>query len=369
MQKKIDLKKITIASIIIAAVIIMIVIIRSCGTSGNQQFEFAKATIGRVKRTISVTGVIEVKESQRVLSKMSGIVNRVYVDFNDAVRRGQILATIDSIEIDQKLMKLASQLESVNLELDIAREELAGKKSLFKENLISKTAMQKAELDYKSVMMKHKQVQLDYNLALKQKDNTRIASPLSGIVISREIDENIPTDITKTLFVVAPSLRDMRLLISVDESDIGIIRKDQVVNFTVSAYPDEKFEGKIGQIRINPIPKGGLVSYQSIVVCDNNRMLLKPGMTATATIVVNDKDKTLCVPNQAFYVSPIDMEYESGKKFLWVKTNRLVNGLPMTRIEVETGIRGDLFTEVTKNLKAGDEVLVKVTKKDSNGSK
>lgn len=369
MQKKIDVKKIIIASILIVVVIVIIIIVRSCGSSRGKDFEFSKATIGRVKRTISVTGVIEVSDSQRVLSKMSGIVNRVLIDFNDSVRKGQTLATIDSIEIDQKLMKLASQLESVNLELDIAKEDLAGKKSLFKENLISKTAMQKAELDYKSVMMKHKQVQLDYNLALSQKEYTRIASPMNGIVISREIENNMPTDIARTLFVVAPSLRNMRLIISVDESDIGIIRKDQVVNFTVSAYPDEKFEGKIGQIRINPIPKGGLVSYQSLVVCDNNKILLKPGMTATATIVVNDKDKTLCVPNQAFFVSPIDMEYESGKKFVWVKTNKLVNGLPMTRIEVETGIRGDLFTEVTKNLKAGDEVLVKVTKKDKDGTK
>jgi HlyD family secretion protein len=369
MQKKIDAKKIIIASILIAVVIIIVIIIRSCGSSSARDFDFTKASIGRVKRTISVTGVIEVTDSQRVLSKMSGIVNRVFADFNDSVKKGQTLATIDSIEIDQKLMKLASQLESVNLELDIAREELTGKKSLFKENLISKTAMQKAELDYKSVTMKHKQVQLDYNLALKQKENTRITSPLTGIVISREIEDNIPADITKTLFVVAPSLRNMKLIISVDESDIGIIRKDQVVYFTVSAYPDEKFEGKIGQIRINPIPKGGLVSYQSLVVCDNNKMLLKPGMTATATIVVNDKEKTLCVPNQAFYVSPIDMEYETGKKFLWVKTDKLINGLPMRRIEVETGIRGDILTEVTKNLKAGDEVLVKVTKKDKDGAR
>ncbi len=368
MQKKLKKKPIIIAVTLIVSVLSVVFIVRSCGSSETKEFEFAKASKERVKRTISVSGVVEITDTQRILSKVSGIISNVYVDFNDTIRKGQVLAAIDPIEIDQKLMKLKSQLESANLELDIAKEELEGKKSLYKENLISKAAMQKAELDYKSVTMKHKQVQLDYNLAYTQKEHTRITSPITGIVISREIEENVPTDQTKVLFVVAPSLRNMRLIISVDESDIGLIRKNQSVYFTVSAYPDEKFEGKVDQVRINPVPKGGLVSYQSLVICENEKMLLKPGMTATATIVVNDKANALCVPNQAFFVSPIDIEYENGKKFLWKKVDRLVDGIPMIRVEVETGIRGDIFTEVTKNLKAGDEVLVKVTTKGKSGS-
>ena len=369
MQRKINKKAVIIVIAIGGLILFITLLVRTCGSSVKQELEFAKATTGPIKRTISVTGVIEVTDAHRILSKTPGIIDRVYVDFNDNVRKGQVLASLDSTEIEQKLMKLSAQLESVNLELTIAKEEIEGKKGLYKENLISKVSMQKAELDYKTALMKHKQIQLDYNLVQKQRNNARIVSPVNGIIISREIEANVPADITKTLFIIAPSLKNMHLIISVDESDIGIIRKGQEVYFTVSAYPDEKFYGKIEQVRINPIQKGVLVSYQSLVLCSNDKLLLKPGMTATATVVVAEKAKALRVPNQAFLVSPIEVEFDSDKMYLWIKSGSFTSGLPVKKVEVMTGIRGDIFTEVTKNLNEGDEVLVKVIKKGKTDAK
>ena len=137
----------------------------------------------------------------------------------------------------------------------------------------------------------------------------------------------------------------------------------------MSAYPDEKFFGTIDQVRINTIQKGVLVSYNSLVLCQNEKLLLKPGMTATATVVVAEKAKALRVRNQAFLVSTIENDFDSTRKIVWVKTGDFTSGLPAKQVEVGVGIKGDIYTEVTKNIKEGDEVLIKVVNKSKSAAK
>lgn len=366
MRKIIDLlKKAIIPAIIALCIFILYFITKGCSGDEEKKLEFDKVSVGEVKKTISVTGVLEVLDLHIVLSKTNGIVTDLYADFNQQVKKGQLLAKIDSSSIDQELMKISAQRESSKLEIASAQKELEAKKSMFNDSLISKTEMQNAELKYRTVSTKHKQILIDYDLALKQKSYARITSPISGVIISRTIAKDAPAAVNSILFEIAPNLKKMQLIINIDESDIGNIQNNQKVTFSVSAFPEKIFSGKISQVRIKPLKREGLVTYQSVVTCDNEELLLKPGMTATATVVVKRKENALRVLNHAFVASPEDQDFDPDRRIVWIKSKDLIEN-KLLKIEVETGIIGDKYTEITKNLKKDDKVLIRVTRKDSS---
>jgi len=131
----------------------------------------------------------------------------------------------------------------------------------------------------------------------------------------------------------------------------------------VSAFPEQKFTGTISQVRINPVKSAGLVTYQALVLCDNNELLLRPGMTATATVVVDERKDVLMVSNQAFIISPEDdVDANESKKIVWKKSG-LMNGKSYKKIEVKTGLQGDMHSEVLDGLKENEEVLVRIKEK------
>jgi len=337
--------------------------IKSCGKNVDVVYRYEEAVKGDVQKSISVTGKLEVYEPNLVLSRIGGIVNNVYTDFNKHVGRGQLLAVIDSTDIEHKILRAESQYERAKLDLEEVRRNLEGKNELLKEKLISRREMEVAELNYQKVLTQYRQLKLEYEIALKERGFTRITAPVSGVVISREVEPRGVYPAGKVFFVIAESLAKMRLMINVDESDIGNIKNGQDVSFTVSAYPENRFKGTISQVRINPVVQGAVVTYQSVVICNNDDLLLKPGMTATATILVGNKKNVLRVSNQSFIVSPVKVEDVPGKKFLWKKQVALMKELPVTRVEVTTGLVGDQYTEITGGgLKAGDSVLVGIQK-------
>lgn len=360
-MQKINKKKIIFISVFLIVIILIIFLVRSCTSTTKLKYEYKSASHGQVKKTISVTGVLEVMNSETILSKIRGVVNNVYADYNQKIKKGQILATLNTTGIDQKLQKSRNQLETSKLELHSAERELKGKRSMYKDNLISKQAMEQAEIKYKSVFYRKKEIQIDYQQLVREKSYTRITSPISGIVIARNIDPKISVNITKPLFLIAPDLKKMLLVISIDEADIGNIKKGQDVIFSVSAFPEKDFHGKISQVRINPIYKGEIVTYQSLVICNNDELILKPGMTATATVIVAKKKNVLRVLNQAFIISPEDIEYEPGKKYLWRKTEKKTIGeTTVERVEVKTGLAGDMYTEVLENILKGEKILINI---------
>jgi HlyD family secretion protein len=172
-------------------------------------------------------------------------------------------------------------------------------------------------------------------------------------------EKNQPVGVNTPLFLLAEGLNKMVLTINIDESDIGYIKVGQQVIFTVSAFPEKRFTGKIQQVRINPVKSGSLVSYQSIVICDNDELLLKPGMTATATVVIDEKKDVIRVLNQAFMVTPDDEDISgSSKGKIWIKSG--VVGKPYKGIEVKTGLSGDLYTEIISGLSGNEEVLIRI---------
>lgn len=346
--------------VLILFIVILTVLIKSCGKNGDKIYIFEKADVGEVKKTISVTGELNLQQPVFVLSKVGGVVERINAGVNQYVSKGQLLVQIDSDGIDQRLKKTQSSLESVKYEIMKAEKDLDGKKNLFKDNLISRNAMEQAEMEYQTVLLKYKQTKLDYDMILSEKQNTRVYSPISGIVISVNVQLNAAISASSNMMLLTSSLKEMQLTINIDESDIGRVKSGQKVFFSVSAFPDKTFNGVINQVMINPVKSGALVSYQAIVLCNNEELLLKPGMTATATVVIDQKSAVLRVQNQAFIISPDeDFVNEPGKKYIW-KKNGKVAGNPYTRIEVMTGLVGDMHTEITSGIKAGDEVLIKI---------
>ncbi len=337
---------------------------RGCNNGVGLIYDYEDITKGVVKKTISVTGTLQVMNEYTVTSKISGLVTRIFVDFNQRVKKNQLMAIIDSSDIDQILLKMSARLEIAKLELLSAQRDLEGKKNLFKDNLISQKDMERAELKYKQILSQHKQIQIDYNIALRNKNYCKILSPINGIIISREVDPYTPVSEKNVLFQIAQSLKNMKLIINVDETDIGYIKIGQKVLFTVSAYPERTFTGVINQVRFHPIKKGDVVTYQSLVLCDNEDLLLKPGMTATATIEVARKENAIRIPNQAFIISPIEIVEETEGKYIWIKQEFSVGKLPVKRVKVKTGTVGDHYTEsLSEGIKVNDSVLIGVRKK------
>ncbi len=358
-------KVIIVAACALGVVVLIILAARGCGKTAQVVYRFEKAGRGEVIKTISVSGTLDVLDSYAVLSKINGVVTHVYTDFNQKVKKGQTLATIDSSEIDQQMMRVSAQYEKAKLDLEGARMEMETKKNLLKENLISQKDYDQALLNYKKIYTLMQQSQVEYNIALKNKSYTRITSPVSGTVISRSVDPMDLVKVNSEMFVIAEDLRKMFLNINIDESDIGKIRKGQKVTFTVSAFPEKVFEGKIHQVRFRPIKSGGIVMYDAIVTCDNKELLLKQGMTATTTVIIDQHPNVLRVPNESLIVSPIEIKPEPGRHYVWIEKSLSVNKLPMERCEVKTGLTGNTYTEIisSKCLKEGEKVLVSIGKK------
>lgn len=356
-MRKISKKTIGIVAL---SAIVLFIIIKSCGGKSEREFVYEKISRGDVRKTITVTGELDVVDPTVIMCMTNGIIEKLYVDFNQYVSKGQLLIKLDSTGVEQRVMKASSLLESARLEIESSKRELEGKTNLYKDNLISKRAMEQAEIEYSTVVSRYKQVKIDYDMAVKEREYTRIYAPVSGIVIAVYKKNNDPVSQAVPLILLAPTLDKMVLTISIDESDIGTVKSGQLVNFAVSAYPDKKFYGTISQVRINPVKAGGLVTYQALVICSNEGLLLKPGMTATATVVIEEKKNVFTVSNQAFMVNPDNLSGDTGgNKFLW-KRDGLIGTGSYKKIPVKTGLVGDMSCEIIEGVKEGDEIMIKI---------
>ncbi len=351
-------KKTTVIAIAVITVLI-IIIVKSCGGKGEKIYVYEKAVKADVKRTITVTGELEVMNPVTVLSKTSGIIEGIYTDFNLNVSKGQLLVKLGSIDREQRVMKTASLIEGSRLQVEAAKRELEGKRNLYTDNLISKRAMEQAELEYNVVVSRYKQVKIDYDMAVRQREYTRIYSPISGLVIAVYKKKDDPIGENTKLIMLAPTLKKMNLVINIDESDIGNVKNGQQVQFTVSAYPEKKFYGTISQVRINPVKSGGLVTYEAMVICENEELMLKPGMTVTATVIIEEKKGVIAVSNQAFMVNPEKSEAKGQDKFLW-KRDGVLGSKSYKKIKVKTGLTGDMHTEIIEGVKVNDEIMTKI---------
>jgi HlyD family secretion protein len=272
-----------------------------------EEFKFEVLTRGNLENLVSSTGTLSAVGTVEVGSQISGIVEKVYVDYNDRIKKGQLLAMVDKSLLDAAVRDAEASLAKNQAQINQAETEYQRKQKLFEEGYISEIDL----LTAKTSMETARATGISAEIALKKaKTNLKYAeirSPIDGTIIDRAVEagQTIAASMSApTLFTIAEDLATMEIEALVDESDIGQIKEDIPVRFTVQAYPDEEFTGTVRQIRLNPTTVQDVVNYTVIVTAPNERGLLLPGMTATVDFLVEERKDVLLVPNTALYFQP-----------------------------------------------------------------
>ena len=325
------MKKIIIALVIIAAIGAGAwFFFLGGGSNGIAGYKTVKVDKGTVIKTVSSSGVVQPLQQVQVGTQVNGPIKKLYVDFNARVKEGDLIAQIDPAPYEARVTQDKASLTSsianvkrVEANLKQAQKELERSRELAKRELISQSELDTAVASYDSLLAQLdvakagvEQSQATLNNSQINLGYTTIKSPINGIVISRSVDEGqtvVASFSAATLFVIANNLTKVQIQASVAESDIGKISLKQLVRFTVDAYPDNKFVGRVEQIRLSPTTVSNVVTYTIIINADNPEEKLLPGMTATLSFEVETSENALRVPNAALRFVPSEEEMAKVK--------------------------------------------------------
>jgi HlyD family secretion protein len=361
---------------ITAAAVCGVAVFLLLGRNGQgPEFRMEKIERGDIVTTVTATGTVNAVTTVLVGTQVSGTIKHIYVDFNSPVEKGQLIAQIDpalfQAQVDQaraNLLSARANVEKAEATLVDVERTRDRSRELFKKDLIARSELDTADTNYltaKAQVSVAKAQEAQAGAALKNAETnlgyTRIISPVNGIVVSRNVDvgQTVAASFqTPTLFTIAQDLTKMQVDSSVAEADIGRIQIDQPVEFTVDAYPESPFNGRVSEIRNAPITVQNVVTYDVVVKVDNPELKLKPGMTANVSIIVSSKKDILKIPNSALRFRPAEQRDMPAKRQkgsgVWV----LENGKP-SRIEVTTGISDGSYTELLSgDIGKGQEVIV-----------
>ncbi len=338
------------------------------------KYRTEKIARGDIAATVTATGTVNAVTTVLVGTQVSGTIKNIFVDFNSPVRKGQLIAMIDPATFESQveqaranLLLAKANLEKAEAALVDAKRTFERNKELFSKNLIARSEADAAETNYetsKAQISAAKAQVSQTEASLKNAETnlgyTKILSPVDGVVISRNVDvgQTVAASFqTPTLFTIAQDLTKMQINTNVDEADIGSVKVDQGVEFTVDAYPDIIFKGKVWQIRNAPITVQNVVTYDVVIKVGNPGLRLKPGMTANVSIIVSTKKDVLKIPNTALRFKPaekLNATQEKKDSGVWMLENKKPK-----RLKVVTGISDGNYTElVSGEVKEGQEVIV-----------
>jgi len=354
-------------------------------------YKFAEITRGNIEQAVSANGTINPVTLVSVGTQVTGRVSKLYVDFNDKVKEGQLLLELEDILFKAQIEQSKGNVRNAEASLELAKANEARIRNLYAQEFVSRQ-----ELDQSVQALKSAQAQLATVRAQLLRDQTNynfsiIRSPVSGTVIDRQVDVGqtvVASFQTPTLIKIAQDLSKMQIDTSFAEADIGNIKVGQVAKFTVDAFPNLNFEGQVKQIRLNPVNTSNVVSYNVVISVDNPEQILLPGMTAYVNIVFAKRDNVLLVPNAALRYKPKLPEGEAaatlpkrdaGKKAAVDKQLTdamgrgkvfiLENGKPSLR-EVKVGITDGKSTEiVAEQLQPGMQVIVGDAQADAQAAR
>jgi len=319
-------KKALIITGLIAAVLIVLAVTKPFkAKTAEYTFETVKVEKGDITNTVTSTGTLEAITTVEVGTQVSGIIEHVYVDFNDNVKQGQILARLDETPLRAQLEQSQASVDQAKAQLDFQEATWNRMKALYEKNLI-------AQADYDQAVYNYQNSKASLNNAKSALDRAKvnlayatIYSPIDGVVLNRAIEEGQTVAAsfnTPEMFTIANDLTQMEVQASVDEADIGQVKLGQRVQFTVDSYPDEKFEGSVSQVRLKPVTTNNVVTYVVIFSAPNPDKKLMPGMTASATIFIEEKKNTLVLSGKAVRFTP-------GSEYLMkMMKDAMKNGLP-----------------------------------------
>ncbi len=302
-------KKYFIYGIIGIAVIVTAFLLFSNGESEESKFSFVEVKKGKITNAITSTGTLEALSTVEVGTQVSGRIASLFVDFNDEVRRGQLLALIDTTLLAAQVRDQLAILERTKAQYNEALAKHERNKKLFEKKFISELDFIASKTAIESALASLKSAEFAIEKAKTNLEYAFITAPISGKIINRNVEQGqtVAASLSApTLFTMVEDLSSMRILANVDEGDIGQIKVGQKVSFTVQAFQDKKFEGEVSQIRLSPQTISNVVNYTVVVTADNKEKLLLPGMTATVDFYVAEKEDVLIVPNVALRFTPPD---------------------------------------------------------------
>lgn len=336
----------------------------------RQKYRTQKIEHGSIAQSISANGTLNPVTLVLVGSQISGTVQKIYINYNDTVKEGQVLAELDPALLKAQVKQSEAKLLNAQATLKLAQSILKRTRNLFEKKLISE-----ADLESAQEKLSVAEAEMRSAAALLEKDKTSlkymiITSPISGTVISKsvEVGQTVAASLqAPTLFQIAQDLKNMQIETSVAEADIGLLKLGQEIKFRVDAFPDKNIKGIIHQIRLNPTIQQNVVTYNVIVMVNNEDGLLLPGMTAHVTITVNEKENILRIPNSALNFKPKksdDEKEEKPTKNIDKKpTVYILRDEQLVPIKLVTGITDSMMTEIVSgDLKEGDLVVTKELK-------
>lgn len=279
------------------------------GTQKVEPLATMEITRGEMRQVVTATGEIQPLNTVSVGSQVSGTIEKLYVDFNSKVKKGDVLLEIEPSVLQASVDEAKASLVSAQSQRNYAKSEYRRNKTLYNEGFISRAEMEQSQTTYEQAEQSVKRMQSQYDRAVTNLGYATITSPVDGTVIAREVDvgQTVAASFqTPNLFKIAEDLSQMQIETSVSEADIGVIKEGQAVTFTVDAYPNQTFDGTVRQIRLSPTTTSNVVVYTVVIDVDNSDLRLMPGMTAFVTIVVTEKFDVFKVQNAALVLRKFD---------------------------------------------------------------
>ena len=338
-------------------------LLSSCEKKQETEFSTSKVVTGNIQTSITATGTIEPVTSVTVGTQVSGIVAHLYVDYNSVVKKGQVIAELDKTNLTSELNTARANLSSAQSTLNYEQANFSRYQTLYDKGLVSAHDYENARLTY---LKAKDQVTTATQSVQKAQTNlgyATITSPIDGVVLSKSVEEGQTVAAsfnTPELFTIAQDLTDMRVIADIDEADIGGVKEGQRVAFTVDAFPDDSFEGKVTQVRQQPTTESNVVTYEVVISAPNNDLKLKPGLTANVTIYTLEKNDVLVAPSKALRFMPNEALLSEGQKIEDVEAPQKVwtlDGNTFKAHKVETGTTNGMLTEIVSGISEGTEVL------------
>ena len=360
------MKKRTKIILALLALLIVAGIIATVANKGKNEvinFQTTQVEPGDISTTITATGTIEPVKTVDVGTQVSGIVKRLYVDYNSVVRRGQVIAELDRTNLLSDLTSAQAHLRTAQIELDYQKKNYARFAELKQKDLVSLSEYDIALENYRKAQESVRIAQQDVARAKTNLGYATVYSPIDGVVISKSVEEGqtvASSFSTPSICRIAKDLTDMQCIAKVDEADIGEVREGQRVTFTVDAYPDDVFSGSVKQVRQNPVTTNNVVTYEVVISAPNADFKLKPGLTANITIYTMERSGVMSVPAAALRFTPEASVF--GKKYVIKDTTAehklwTLDGNVLTAHKVEIGVTDGTRTEIIGGMKEGSTVI------------
>ena len=365
-MKKVN-KKVWYAIGVLVVILIAWSMLRGGKKEEKVSFETIKVEKKNIHTSITATGTIEPVTSVTVGTQVSGIVSKLYVDYNSVVKKGQVIAELDRTNLISELNTAKANLASSESSMAYEKANYNRYKTLYDKGLVSADEYESALLSYRKAMEDVNAKRESVKKAQTNLGYATITSPIDGVVLSKSVEEGQTVAAsfnTPELFSIAQDLTDMRVIADIDEADIGGVKEGQRVSFTLDAFPDDHFEGQVTQVRQQATTESNVVTYEVVISAPNKDLKLKPGLTANVTIFTMEKNDVMAVPSKALRFIPTEALLEKGQTISDCEGDHKVWTLENNTFKahkVEIGTSNGVMTEIISGIPEGMEILTDFT--------